>query len=391
MVFLEDQHWSQPNGVGTASTDVDANRLGLLQELVPVRGIPSDECALSFTTQVLNIVGILFGKALERAVEVVTGDRGVLHQLLALNFFVNGAEENSTSRVTHPGVELTVWLVGAQGRVAVVVTGGLSFLGERHQVRRRVQVPVVMSPEFSGGSDTGLHLINDEKNLVALGDVAEPLEESGRRMVITTLGLDGLHDDSGNGIVEFLDQALRLLEAALLLLRILFSVFLQGILEGRERSLGPVEGRDVQFVNGLATGGRQTAKETTVEGRLERQDRQLRRTRALVEHGRRCVFLGELYLGTTTLLLTVVHERGFVCSFVRIRASESSEDLIQALGSGLQKTGLQDVRPVGRRKISESRPIDHGPDHLRRLDTFCEVGIVVSHGDGSNLGITTET
>jgi hypothetical protein len=49
------------------------------------------------------------------------------------------------------------------------------------------------------------------------------------------------------------------------------------------------------------------------------------------------------------------------------------------------------VRPVGRREVSESRPIDHGPDHLRRLDTFCEVGIVVSHGDGSNLGITTET
>lgn len=48
----------------------------------------------------------------------------------------DGAEKQGFGGVAHPGVELTVGFVGAQGVVAEVVAGCLGFFGKGYHVRR---------------------------------------------------------------------------------------------------------------------------------------------------------------------------------------------------------------------------------------------------------------
>lgn len=387
MVLLEDQHGAQANSLSTAATDVHTNGLGLDEELVTLGGVPGNEGTLVLATQVLEVLGVLLGQALETGVQVLTGGAGVLNEVETLDLLDDTTEDQSTGRVTHPGVELTVRLVGAESGVTVVVTGGLGLLGEGHHVGGAGQVPVVVGPELAGSTDTGLHLVDDEENLVALGDVTQALEEGGRGMVVTTLRLDGLDHDGGHGVVELLDEALDLLEAALLLGGVLLDVLLQRVLQLGEGSLGPVEGGDVQLVDGLGAGGGQGTEKTAVEGRLEGQDGELGRAGALVVHGRLNLLSGELDLGATTLELAVVHEGSLVGGLVGIGTSHGSEDLVQALGGSTEDTGLQDVGPVGGGEVTQSRTVDQGGDHLLGLGHLLEVGVVVANRDGGNLSV----
>ena len=246
-----------------------------------------------------------------------------------------------------------------------------------------------MGPEFARGPNTGLDLINNEEHIVLLGDIAEALEEGRRGVVVTALGLHGFDNDASDGVVEFLDQSLSLRQAALLLLRVLFGMLLQRVLQGGERRLGPVEGGNVQLVDGLAAGSGQTAKETAVESLLERQDRQVRRPRGLVGHGARQVLLGKVDIGTATLKLTAIHECRLVGRLVGVGAGHGSEHLVQALGGSLQDTSLQHAGPLGGGEISQRRPVDQCIGHFRRLGRLEKVGVVISDGDGGNLSIAS--
>jgi hypothetical protein len=75
-----------------------------------------------------------------------------------------------------------------------------------HTPHTRAVVPVLVSPELAGGAHAGLDLIDDEGDVVLLGDVAEALEEVGRRPVVATLGLDGLHDETRHRHLVRLDH-----------------------------------------------------------------------------------------------------------------------------------------------------------------------------------------
>lgn len=390
MVLLEDQHGPEANGADSASTNVDTDALGLAEELVTLGGIPGNEGSLALTTEVLQMLGVLLSKALETRVQVFTGLGGVLDEVQALDLLNDTTEDEGTSGVTHPGVELTVRLVGTQGGVTVVVTGGLGLLREGHHVGRGLEVPVVVGPELACSSNTGLHLIDDEENVVTLGDLAQAAEEGRRGVVVSTLGLDGLDNDGGDRVVPFLDQTLGLLEAALFLLGVLLSMLFKWVLEGGERRLGPVEGRDVELVDGLTAGGGQTAKETAVESRLEGHDRQLWGAWRLVVHGSLQFLLSELLLGTSTLQLTVVHESGFVGSLVGVRSGHGGEDLVQALGGDLEDTSVQDVSPVSRGEVAQGWSVDQRGSHLGRLSDFGEMGVVVANRDRSNLSVASD-
>lgn len=102
MLLLEDQHGPEANSLGTRATDVDADGLGLLQDLVTLRRVPGDEGTLALATEVLDLLGELGGKALEAGVEVSTSLGGVLDEVLALDLGKDGAEEDGTSGVTEP-------------------------------------------------------------------------------------------------------------------------------------------------------------------------------------------------------------------------------------------------------------------------------------------------
>lgn len=84
-----------------------------------------------------------------------------------------------------------------------------------------------------------------------LGNVAKTLEESGRGVVVTALALDGLDNQAGHGELPCLDELLNLVEASLLLGGVLGLVLVERVLERREGSLRPVEGGDIQLVDGL--------------------------------------------------------------------------------------------------------------------------------------------
>lgn len=387
MVLLEDQHRPQANSLLSRTTNVQTKRLGLLQEPITARRVPRNECSLAFAAQIHHLVGVLGRESLELAVEVRARLGGVADEIETLDFFDDGAEDDAASWVAHPGVELTVGLVGAESGIAVEVTSGLSLLGESDDVGRRGQIPVVVGPELAGGAETGLNFVDDEEDVVALGDVAETLEESGGGVVVTTLGLDGFDDNGGDGVVEGLDDALGFFEAALLFGGVLFNVLLERVLEHWERSLRPVEGRNVELVNRLGAGGGERAEETAVESGLEGHDGELRRAGRLVGHGGDEIGLREVDFGTTTLALAVVHECSLVGSLVGVGAGERGEDLVHALGRSGEHTRLEQLSPIVRREVTERRAVDEGVDHLGRRSGLAEGLIVVTDGDGGDLGI----
>jgi len=102
VVLLEDQHGPEADSLGTRATDVDAVRLGLLQELVALGRVPGDKGTLALATEVLNLLGELGGKALKAGKEVSTGLGSVLDEVLVLDLVKDGTEEDGTSGVTEP-------------------------------------------------------------------------------------------------------------------------------------------------------------------------------------------------------------------------------------------------------------------------------------------------
>jgi hypothetical protein len=108
VLLLEDEHGPEADGLGTRATDVDADALRVLQDLVTSGRVPGDESTLALATEVLNLLRELGGKALEASVEVSASLGGVLDEVLALNLVENGAEENGASRVTEPASILLV-------------------------------------------------------------------------------------------------------------------------------------------------------------------------------------------------------------------------------------------------------------------------------------------
>lgn len=388
VVLLEGKHGAKSNSIGTAATNVDTEGLGLDKELVTLGVVECNEGTLALAAQVLEVFGILASEALKLAIQVVTDLGGVVHEVEALDFANYAAEEQGFGWVTHPGVELTVRLVGTQFLGAVVITSSLSLFGEGNHVGRVLEVPVLVSPEFAGGANTSLNLVDNQENIVLAGQSAQLLEESWASMVVTTLALNRLNDDSSRGKVPGLDQVLNLIQAGLFSLGILFSVLVERIFKLGEGRLGPVKGRNIQLVNRLGAGSGQAAEQAAVETSLEGQNRELSGARSLVVHGTLNLLRSEVDIGTTSLSLSLVHEGSFVGNFVGIGTGHGSVDIIKALGCDLEDTSLEDISPSVGREVAQGRTVDNGINHFRGLSNFPKLGVVVPNRNGGNLGIS---
>ena len=367
VMFLEDQHGPQPHSRLATATDIDADALRLLQHLVAPGAIKRNERALSLATQVNNLARELLRQRLQTSVEIVPDAGRVRDQVQAGDLSVDGAEEEGAAGVAHPGVELAVGLVGAQGRVCVVVAGGLGFLAEGDHVRGVVEVPVLVGPELAGGADAGLDLVDDEEDVVFAGQGPQAAEEVWGGVVVAAFGLDGLGDDGGGFVVVGGEEVLDLVQTALFFFGIFLGVGVEWVFAGREGCLRPVESWNVEFMDWLATGSAETAKKPTVEGSLEGEDAQgfLARGHLVVHRG--LFFLGgEFDIGTTSLLLARVHERGFVCELVGIASRCASEDLIEAFGCGGEDTRLEYFSPIMLGEVTQCRTVDQGGDHFGR-------------------------
>jgi hypothetical protein len=105
VLLLEDQHRPKADCLSARATNVDADGLGLLEDLIALRRVPGDEGSLALATEVLDLLGELGSKALETGVKVSTSLGGVLDEVLVLDLGEDGAEEDSTGGVTEPAAK----------------------------------------------------------------------------------------------------------------------------------------------------------------------------------------------------------------------------------------------------------------------------------------------
>ena len=59
-----------------------------------------------------------------------------------------------------------------------------------------------VSPEFACGANTGLDFVDDQKDIMASGDLTEASKESWGGVVVAAFGLDGFDYHGGDWVVE---------------------------------------------------------------------------------------------------------------------------------------------------------------------------------------------
>jgi len=116
-MLLEDQHRPQPYSRSTTTTNIDTERLSLGQELVTFGVVKGNKSPPTFTSEVLEMLRILLGQSLHICEQVITNNSCVLHQIQSLDLVDYCAEKDRTSRVAHPCVKLSVWLVRSELRL----------------------------------------------------------------------------------------------------------------------------------------------------------------------------------------------------------------------------------------------------------------------------------
>lgn len=102
MRLIEDEHRSEADGLLAAGTNVDTEASHGADKTSGVLGVEGNEGALALTTEVLNVLGVLGGKALNLGIELVTDASGLLDQVLVKDLLDDGTGHDDTGRVTDP-------------------------------------------------------------------------------------------------------------------------------------------------------------------------------------------------------------------------------------------------------------------------------------------------
>lgn len=246
---LEDQHRTQADSPLARAADIDPHTFGLLEELVTARGVKGNERPHPFTTEVHDLLRILGLQALEAREEIIADPGGIVDQVEPLDFLNDGPEEDRTGGIAHPGVELAERPVRSELQVAEVVACCLGLFGERYHVGRAWEVPMLMCPELAGGADAGLDFVDDEEDVMFLGQFAEAAEEGRGRMMVAAFGLDGLDYHCTRGEVVRCELALNIVKSLLLYLLVILDVFFERIFQQGKGGLWPIEGWDIKLVD----------------------------------------------------------------------------------------------------------------------------------------------
>lgn len=164
MAFIKVQSWSESGRSGSTASLVDTMVLHAEHEGIAHLGSVACECHESALAAHCVHQGRIFLLHLVQAVGQVGSDRlNSLQQLVFLDDLVLDAGQLGAYGVAEERVEVTVCLARLR-LVPVVESTGEHLLGECDEIRRSVQVPVLMSPEFSCATDTSLDFINNHVN-----------------------------------------------------------------------------------------------------------------------------------------------------------------------------------------------------------------------------------
>ena len=94
------------------------------------------------------------------------------------DFVLNGAQL-STNWVSKERVEVSITLLHP-GIMSVVEAAGEHFLRESDKIGRGCQVPVLVSPEFSGCADACLNLVDNHVDSQLRGQISHTLSKFSR-------------------------------------------------------------------------------------------------------------------------------------------------------------------------------------------------------------------
>ncbi len=259
----------------------------MIDQLVSLFSVYHIECSeRAQTASTRDHMRILLAHGLQISQQIVARLLVELDQVVSLDGLENRLQIQHSDRVAQPRVEHSVRL--HMHGLLVEVAADLHLLGEGDQIGRLVQVKVLVGPHLAGGAHTRLHLVDQKRDAVLLGNSLQILKEERTSVTIATLGLNRLHHNARHLAllhrVVVLDELLYLLQAILVLLVIVNRVLLERVAIAGKASHRPVERRYVHLVYGLGVSCGQNAQSSPVEAALEGQDAQVGTPGTLVHH-----------------------------------------------------------------------------------------------------------
>src|SRR3972149_428684 len=198
--FLTDaQSRTEPDRPTAASEDQHPALERELLEAIPGLGVRQVEGAHETpAARVRDSPGVLLLKLLELGEKKASDLARALHEFLLFDDLEVAPEADHVDQVPAPGG------VDARGLVKDVLlhlvdtatredAANLGFFSEHQDVGREAEV--LIGPHFSREPDTGLHLVDDEQELVLEGELPQFAQELRPKVIVAPFALDRLDDE----------------------------------------------------------------------------------------------------------------------------------------------------------------------------------------------------
>ena len=196
VLWLKIKARSCPHSIQTTVRHIDSASFHLCNESIPLSVSASIIVDIkgqteATTSHIGDPLWVLRCDLIELVPEILSCRVRIVHQLLPKDNLVLLCHQKGAHRVTHPSVEMPVRELGAV-LIPVVEAASLGFLGERDEVWGFMQVPMLVSPEFTAASNTCVHFVDDKEHTHLFGQFAELICIETCNMMVTSCRLNWL-------------------------------------------------------------------------------------------------------------------------------------------------------------------------------------------------------
>lgn len=210
----------------------------------------------SSASHILDPFGEFLCHVVKPLSELSASLNSVLKEVVSLNHVVLVDSEHGSNGISHPGVVMAHDSLH-RSLFGVIETSGLHLLSEGHEVGRRVEIPLFMSPEGSRGDHSSLNFINHHVDASVLGQLSDAIGKVARDLEVTTFShnrFDGKANDlDALLLLPLVNHEFNSSERLIVLLAVVLCVIFKRVLVDRRISCGPVKGRHVNFVYRLGS------------------------------------------------------------------------------------------------------------------------------------------